>query len=55
MFRLAQDNRFLPRHLTPEVAKNQSQWWHDRSYLITCVLRRPLLALIHIVHLGNST
>ncbi|VDB91648.1 unnamed protein product [Peniophora sp. CBMAI 1063] len=29
------DNKVLPRHLSPDVARNESSWWHDPAYLIT--------------------
>ncbi|EJD52506.1 nitrate reductase [Auricularia subglabra TFB-10046 SS5] len=29
------DNKFLPRHLSPELARDEPEWWYDRNYLIT--------------------
>ncbi|KZV71119.1 nitrate reductase [Peniophora sp. CONT] len=29
------DNKVLPRHLSPDIARNEPSWWHDPAYLIT--------------------
>lgn len=28
------DNRLLPQHVEPDVAKSQPHWWYDPNYLI---------------------